>query len=250
MPKLPHATKRLGQNWLINPGVLDRIADELGVDTESTVVEVGPGTGALTERLAKTGARVIAIEKDRRLIDPLHELLASYSNVTIIEGDILEFNPATCGLQPGTWKLVGNIPYYLTSHLIRVALEEWHPALTVLMVQEEVARRMMAQPPDMNLLALGVQLYATPTMVMRVSRGSFRPMPDVDSTVIRLERRIDEPKGDRNRALDLARTAFGHKRKQIASSVPPEMLSQAGIASTARPQELSPEDWLRLSTIR
>ena len=247
MSRLPSATKRLGQNWLVNQGVLDRIADELALDAEDVVVEVGPGTGALTERLAKSGARVIAVEKDHRLLESLRSLLAPYSNASVIEGDILKFDPSV--LVQGSWKLVGNIPYYLTSHFIKVALEDWQPALTVVMVQEEVARRLMAQAPQMNLLALGVQLYARPSMVMRVSRGSFRPIPEVDSAVVRLERRTDGPSGDRKQALAMARAAFGHRRKQLTSTIPVETLSAAGIPPAARPQELSPEDWLRLSTI-
>jgi 16S rRNA (adenine1518-N6/adenine1519-N6)-dimethyltransferase len=248
MNKLPIASKRLGQNWLVNLGVIDRIVAETAADADSTIVEVGPGTGVVTAQLARTGARIIAVEKDRHLIEPLKAALASYPNVTIVEGDILEFRPEDFGLVEGMWKLVGNIPYYLTSHLIRIALEEWHPSLVIMMVQEEVAKRMLARPPEMNLLALGVQVYARPSLVMHVSRGSFRPMPEVDSAVVRLDRRTDERKGDPTRALELARAAFAHKRKQLSSSIPAETLIAAGIAPTARPQELNTDDWLRLST--
>lgn len=250
MPKLPAAKKRLGQNWLINPGVLDRMVRELALQRGDTVVEVGPGTGALTERLARTGARIIAVEKDRERVIELQERFDATKNVEIVSGDILHFEPEQHGLHSGKYSLVGNIPYYLTSRLIRIVLEQWRPKVAVCMVQYEVAQRMMTQPPDMNLLALAVQLFARPTLVMRVSRGSFRPIPEVDSAVVRLDRKDEALEGDRQRALELARKAFGHKRKQLTASLPLQTLAEAGIEPTARPQELGLVDWLRLSTIR
>jgi 16S rRNA (adenine1518-N6/adenine1519-N6)-dimethyltransferase len=246
MPNIP-AKKSLGQNWLVNTGVLDRIIAAARIEPHDTVLEVGPGKGALTERLAVTGAHVIAVEKDRRLIETLREIFSARSNVEIIEADILEFEPGTHNLDQGAYKLVANIPYYLTSHLIRLVLEQWPaPKLAVLMVQREVARRIMAQPPDMNLLALSVQSYAKPSLVMNVSRGSFRPIPDVDSAVIILEPlpNVDRPPVES--MLALAKQAFSQKRKQLGSTFPPEVLRSAGIDPKTRPQELSPGDWERL----
>jgi 16S rRNA (adenine1518-N6/adenine1519-N6)-dimethyltransferase len=234
-----HAKKSLGQNWLNNPGVLDRIVQAAGITPTDTVVEVGPGQGALTERLANTGARVVAIEKDVRLIEPLRE---RFPKIEIIEADILTWKPEDLG----SYKVVANIPYYLTSHLIRLMLEEWpSPALAVLMVQEEVARRMVATPPDMNLLALSVQLYAKPEIIMKVSRGSFRPVPNVDSAVIRLEveNRGPSQKEHAKTILALAKKAFEHKRKQLKSSIDPAILERANISPEIRPQELSVENW-------
>jgi 16S rRNA (adenine1518-N6/adenine1519-N6)-dimethyltransferase len=212
-----------------------------------TVIEVGPGTGALTKRLVASGARVIAIEKDHRLIEPIRAAFADAPNLTIIEGDILELDVAS--LHIDAYKIVANIPYYLTSHLIRLMLERWPtPSLAILMVQEEVARRMMAAPPDMNLLALSVQLYATPAMIMRVSRGSFRPSPDVDSAVISITPTATEGERQHARAiLELAKKAFGQKRKQLKATIAVEALARAGISPTARPQELTIDDWRRLA---
>lgn len=232
------AKKSLGQNFLINEGVLDRIVEAADIAPTDTVVEIGPGTGALTKRLATTGARIIAIEKDRRLIEPLRE---QFPNIELIEGDVLKvpFDTVLKGTFNNQYKVVANIPYYLTSHLIRLMLERWpSPSLAVLMVQEEVARRMMAAPPDMNLLALSVQLYAKPSLVMRVSRGSFRPMPDVDSAVIKLQVRgsSEEVRAKNEKVLALAKKFFGHKRKQMGFGPNP----------TARPQELSVDDWLHM----
>lgn len=236
------AKKSLGQNFLVNEGVLDRIVSAAQVSASDTIVEIGPGTGALTHRLAAAGARIIAIEKDARLIAPLREAFISSPNVTIIEGDILQWRPE---LEPGSYSVVANIPYYLTSHLLRHMLEEWpEPKRAVLMVQSEVADRILAVPPDMNLLALSVQLYATPSRIMRVSRGSFRPTPDVDSAVIRLD--IHPRKAGstaESDLMDIAKRAFAQKRKQLKASIPAETLIQAGVDPKTRPQELSVEQW-------
>jgi 16S rRNA (adenine1518-N6/adenine1519-N6)-dimethyltransferase len=225
MTSIP-AKKSLGQNWLVNTGVLDRIVAAAEITPGETVLEIGPGQGALTEYLVAAGANVIAVEKDHRLIEPLRE---RFPNIHLIEDDILTWKPALSGL----YKVVANIPYYLTSHLIRVILEQWPlPSLAVMMVQEEVARRIMAAPPDMNLLALSVQLYAKPELIMRVSRGSFRPIPDVDSALIKLTPIPYDP-NENKRILALAKKFFAHKRKQM----------KFGQYVTARPQELSVDNW-------
>jgi 16S rRNA (adenine1518-N6/adenine1519-N6)-dimethyltransferase len=243
------AKKSLGQNFLINEGVLDRIILEAALTAADTVVEVGPGRGALTRRLAATGARVIAVEKDRRLIEPLQEQFADNPKVSIIEGDILAFDPSAHGLAPGSYLVVANIPYYLTSRLLRQMLSVWPaPRSAVLMVQHEVAQRMMATPPDMNLLALSVQLYAVPSVVMRVRRGSFRPMPTVDSVVIHLRVKPDTDRAAAERVLALAKRVFAHKRKQLKATIAPEALIASRINPSARPQELGPEDWQRVVT--
>ena len=234
------AKKSLGQNWLVNEGVLDRIIAAARIAPGETVVEVGPGRGALTARLVAAGARVVAIEKDHRLTDALR---GEFPMATIIESDVLTADIAS--LVPGPYKLVANIPYYLTSHLIRLMLESWPPpTLAVLMVQEEVARRMIAAPPDMNLLALSVQLATDVKLVMRVSRGSFRPIPDVDSAVVVLTPRLRNT--ETGEILALARQAFEHKRKQLKATIPAEALTRAGIEPSRRPQELSLDEWRRV----
>ncbi len=227
--------KSLGQNFLVNEGVLDRIVRAADIGPTDTIVEIGPGTGALTKRLAATGAHVIAVEKDHRLIEPLREQFASFSNVEIVEGDVARAPLVDVTRGALNYKVVANIPYYLTSHLLRMILEKWPaPILAVLMVQREVAERIMATPPDMNLLALSVQLYSAPSLVMRVSRGSFRPMPNVDSAVIKL---IPHKNPEAPGILALAKRFFAHKRKQM----------KIGPNPSARPQELSVDDWQRLA---
>lgn len=221
------AKKSLGQNFLVNQGVLARIVAAADIGAGDTVLEIGPGTGALTEHLVRTGARIIAIEKDHRLIGPLRQ---RFPTVELIEGDALRIHPPCDAI-------VANIPYYLTSRLIRLITETWRPSRAVLMVQYEVARRMMAVPSDMNLLALSVQLYAEPNLVMRVSRGSFRPVPDVDSAVVRLDMRPDADRELNERVMAMAKKAFARKRKQLGFGPRP----------SARPQELSVEDWKNLA---
>lgn len=241
------AKKSLGQNFLVNPGVVDRIIDAAGIRPGETVLEIGPGTGTLTQALVAAGATVVALEKDRRLIEPLREKFAA-SAAAIVEGDVLRFDPSAHGLEAGKYKIVANIPYYLTARLLRVVFEHWPvPVLVVLMVQREVADRLMASPPDMNLLALSVQLYAKPSLVMRVSRGSFRPIPAVDSAVIALEPTPEIDRHECEKVLALAKKAFAHRRKQLGSSVPAPALEKAGIKPTARPQELSPSQWQALA---
>ena len=232
------AKKSLGQNFLVNQGVVARIVAAADIGPGDTVLEVGPGTGALTRALAGTGATVIALEKDDRLIGPLTAEFVDTPNVRIVHGDALELDAAELGCEPGLWKLVANIPYYLTSRLMRLATERWRPAVAVLTVQREVAERLAAKPPEMNLLALSVQLYARVDRVMNVSRGSFRPVPDVDSAVIRLEF-IPEADHVRNeRVLRVAKRAFAHKRKQM----------KFGPRPSARPQELSVGEWVALAS--
>src|SRR3990167_7080221 len=158
--------KSLGQNFLINDGIVNKIVLAAELTAEDTVLEVGPGTGNLTSALVATGARVIAVEKDRNLIEDL-EAEFSAAQVEIIEKDILDFDPVQCSLVTGQYKVVANLPYYITSHFIRTVFEEWpQPSTMVLMVQKEVAKRIMApvrmtqsggKPLNTNLLALSIQ---------------------------------------------------------------------------------------------
>ncbi len=243
------AKKSLGQNFLINRGVLDKIINAAELDKDDIVLEIGPGTGILTEKLAEKVGRIIAIEKDRRLIVPLQEKFKN-TNIEIIESDVLKFNPTHYTLHATRYKIVGNIPYYITSHLLKTIFEKWPmPELIILMVQKEVAQRIMAKPPHMNLLALSVQLYAEPKVISYVSRGSFRPMPKVDSAIISLRPKALSLKPElKKEFFKFIKTAFAGKRKQLKSTVGSEVLEQAGIKPKSRPEELSLESWLRIAS--
>lgn len=252
------AKKSLGQNFLKNPRILDAIVAAAELAPGETVLEVGPGTGTLTELLAKAARNVLAIEKDHRLISGLKTAFAG-TNVQIIEGDILKLDPADLNLKPGRYSIVANIPYYLTSHLIRLILSVWpKPRGAVLMVQHEVAQRMMAAPPDMNLLGLSVQLYARTRVARRVSRGNFSPPPKVDSAVVVLVPKTD-PMSDteREQVLSLARQGFRGKRKMLANTLAaatgktkPEIssiLEAAGLDPRIRPEKVSLPAWILIS---
>lgn len=243
------ARKSLGQNFLINPEILDKIVTAAELDKNDTVIEIGPGTGVLTEKLTEKSSRVIAVEKDRRLIEKLKEKFKNV-NVEIIEKDILKLDVGEL-IENSPYKLIGNIPYYITSHLLKTIFEKWPtPNLVLLMVQKEVALRITAKPPRMNLLALSVQFYAEPKIVSYVSRGSFRPMPKVDSAIIKLvplrqSRVVDNESKDK--FFKLIKTAFAGKRKQLKNTIGLEVLNKAGIKPKARPEELSMNDWINIT---
>jgi 16S rRNA (adenine1518-N6/adenine1519-N6)-dimethyltransferase len=246
----PDTKKSLGQNWLVNQGVAERIVQAAELMPDDIVLEVGPGAGVLTERIVPQVTSLIAIEKDHRLIDPLRERFADDEQVRIEEGDILKADVTSLGLAPHRYKVIANLPYYITSHFLRTMLTEWPvPSLAVLMVQKEVALRMLAGPGSMNLLALSVQLYASVEKLMDVSPGSFRPAPDVDSAVIRLRPLIltTEERARQARTLVLAKRAFMHKRKQLGSTVDAPLLQRCGIDPSRRPQELSLDEFLCLA---
>lgn len=260
--------KSLGQNFLINAGILDKISAAAELNKNDIVLEVGPGMGDLTKKLiekvrstnsGQTG-RVIAVEKDHRLIGLLKEKFFG-SSVEIVEGDILKFNPIHYSLLADSYKVIGNIPYYITSHLLRKIFEDWpKPKLIVLMIQKEVAQRIMAKPPHMNLLALSVQFYSEPEIISYVSRGSFRPMPKVDSAIIRLTPRDHGlSTTDPNQLFKLVKTAFAGKRKQLASNLSKNFgimkedllkaFDKIKIRPDARAENLSLNQWIELSQL-
>lgn len=258
----------LGQHFLKTRAPIELILktakEEPAVDL---VLEVGPGRGALTRELAKNFPRVIAVEKDRQLAEWLKENLEIRAlsadkdgrNSEIIAADILKTDWQKL-VSEKSYALIANIPYYLTSRLIRVFLEADHqPAYMVLMVQEEVAERIVAKPPRMSLLSLSVQAYGKPKLIARVSKKEFSPQPEVDSAIIKISG-ISRGWFKKNRSLEkeffnLCKTAFSQKRKQIINGIEKfyggkkaaaAQLKKAGIPPTARPQELSLEDWKKL----
>jgi len=245
------AKKSLGQNFLVNQGILDKIINAADLNKKDIVLEIGSGTGVLTKKLTENAGRIVAVEKDRRLIEELREKFRN-TNIEIVEGDILKFQPTIYNLKPTTYKVVGNIPYYLTSNLLRKIFEDWpQPKLIILTMQKEVAQRIIAKPPRMNLLALSIQFYTEPKIISYVSRGSFRPMPKVDSAIIRLtpyqESRIMNYEL-REKFFKLTKTAFAGKRKQLKNTIGAEILEKTGLRPESRPEELSLEDWLQITS--
>jgi 16S rRNA (adenine1518-N6/adenine1519-N6)-dimethyltransferase len=213
--------KSLGQNFLVDPSALEQIVESAEIAPDATVLEVGPGLGSLTRYLALAARRVVAVELDQNLIPVLETVLEDFANVEIVHGDILELDPAQLMDQPGYW-VVANIPYYITSNLIRHLLEaRIKPARLVLTVQREVAQRITAQPGDMSLLALSVQVYGQPQVVKRIPAGAFYPPPKVDSSAVRVDL-FSEPL-IATQHLDiffrLAKAGFGQKRKTLRNSL-------------------------------
>ncbi|HMN29594.1 MAG TPA: 16S rRNA (adenine(1518)-N(6)/adenine(1519)-N(6))-dimethyltransferase RsmA, partial [Caldilineaceae bacterium] len=191
--------KSLGQHFLVDHTHRDRIIAAAELSADDTVLEIGPGQGVLTERLAALAGRVIAVELDQRLIEPLRQQFAGQPHVEIVHGDILELDPAALAdhrppadpnsksQKPKAYKVVANLPYYITSAVLRHLLEaRLPPTLAIIMVQKEVAERICARPGDLSLLAVSVQYYAEPTIVDRLPAAAFRPPPKVESAVIRL----------------------------------------------------------------
>ena len=203
-------SKGLGQNFLVDENTLQKIVKVAGVSADDVVLEIGPGLGSLTRHLGLAARKVIAVELDQRLLPALHQTLANQNNVEIVIGDILEINPTNLlinsetgtmfGERSGTsiqhdqetikpaYKVVANIPYYITSALIRHLLEaDIQPNTIVLTVQKEVAQRICEQPPQMSILALSVQVYGEAKIVSRIPAGSFYPTPKVDSSVVKID---------------------------------------------------------------
>ena len=269
------AKKSLGQHFLTCRWVADTLIRAADIGHRDTVLEIGPGTGALTYCLAAAAGRVIAVEKDERLASQLKGALKKegINNVEIILGDALSIFQTKSGigisrlsLELGDYKIVANIPYYLTSHLLRLVLEHKpRPKLIALTIQKEVARRMVARPPHMNLLALSVQAYGTPEIIKTVPSSCFSPQPKVDSAIIKISGISDiffqKNALGREEFFRLIRAGFGQKRKQLANTLATivgdkkraeNMLRAADINPASRPEELSLIQWAELcrATVR
>ena len=250
--------KRLGQNFLVDEHHLQEIINNSGVGPEDEVLEIGAGLGSLSRHLAEAAKRVLAVELDASLLPPLQDTLSSYSNTEILEADIFLLNMADHFDNSG-FLVIANIPYYLTSKLIRHLLEgEPKPSRLALTVQKEVAQRACAQPPKMSLLALSVQLYGAPRIAHHIPAGAFYPAPKVDSALFVVDL-FEKPKlsdGEIKEFFALSKAAFRQKRKTLANSlaafpdwdkdIAKAYLTAADIDPQRRPQTLSLQEWQRL----
>lgn len=253
------AKKWLGQHWLVDRKILRRIADAAEIAPGETVVEVGPGRGALTELLAERASRLIAVEVDRELAETLREKYSGAANVTVVEGDVLEL-PVEELLNGGDggmpYVVVGNLPYFIGTAIVRKFLtSRLRPERLIVMLQAEVAERMTAQPGEMSYLAVETQLYAEARLLFRIPAKAFRPPPKVQSAVVRLDVR-DSPdvEVDSQAAfLEVVQAGFAAPRKRLRNSlavglrVEPleaaELLADAGVDGDQRPAMLSLEQW-------
>lgn len=254
-----HAHKGLGQNFLQDPAALETIVSAAGLQPEDNVLEIGPGLGSLTRYLAVAAREVVAVELDKNLLAPLKTVLVPYANVRVVAGDILELSPKDLALAQD-YLVVANVPYYITSAVIRHLLEnEPKPRRVVLTVQNEVAKRVCARPGDMNLLALSVQVYGKPHIAAHIPAGAFFPVPRVDSAVLVVD--IYASPLIRAHLIDsffrLSKAGFNQKRKTLRNSLasglhisPPqaaELLTRAAIDPRRRAETLSIQEWERLA---
>ncbi len=254
------AKKRLGQNFLTDLGVVEEMIKAAAVSADDAVLEIGPGTGVLTAALVDTGASVYALEYDRDLIPMLTEKFGGHSNISITEADIRTLYIAQFLREQDvdSYKVIANIPYYITSLIIRLFLEsEVQPSQMMLMVQKEVAERICAKPGEMSLLALSVQYFGNPSIVREVPRTSFDPAPEVDSAVLHISGiRRPHNKHKEKDFFRIVRVGFSAKRKKLISNLTnglhcnKEELDKAfnalGIPPSARAQELSLDQWHKL----
>ena len=253
------ARKRLGQHFLIDRDVLQQVLAAAELATGDTVLEIGPGQGTLTRELARKVRRVIAVELDDKLAGYLKQETTSLPNVTIINEDILKIDPADVVPKTENYKVVANLPYYITSPVLRRFLEASRkPELMVVMVQKEVAEAIIAGPGKRSLLSISVQFYGRPEIISKVPSKSFYPAPEVDSAILRIEL-YDRPAvaiANADSFFETVRAGFASPRKQLANSLAyglklpkadvAHLLAKAGIASQRRAETLTLEEWAQL----
>lgn len=255
------ADKSLGQNFLQDEHALEQIARAAEIQPADTVLEIGPGLGSLTRYLAASAREVVAVELDERLLRPLESILAPHQNIHVVHGNILDIPPGELIAQP-EYLVVANIPYYITSAIIRHLLENKNkPRKIVLTIQKEVAKRICATPGDLSLLALSVQVYGNPRIAASIPAGAFFPAPSVDSSVLVVD--IYPTPYIEESLLDvffkLIKAGFFQKRKTLRNSLSAglhkptseivKFLTQANIDPMRRAETLSLDEWQTLCTL-
>ncbi len=263
------ARKGLGQHFLVDEEVLKRIISSAALTPADVVMEIGPGLGILTRELAARAGWVIAIELDDNLASALKKSLKSFKNVTVINQDILEVEPESVlrELQPGFppaiasppgYRVVANLPYYITSPVLRHFLEApVKPQSILVMVQKEVAKAIAAEPGEMSILSIAVQLYGKPSIVGYVPASSFYPAPEVDSAILKIDVYPAPAVAVEEKSFfELVRAGFSAARKQIGNSLAHRLgipkadvlslLEKAGISPESRAEALTLDEWSRL----
>jgi 16S rRNA (adenine1518-N6/adenine1519-N6)-dimethyltransferase len=261
------AKKSLGQNFLKNDGVLQKIADAGELSSGDIVLEVGPGEGALTKKLLEKAGKVIAVEKDHRLISILQEKFSkeiAENKFEIFEGDILESDAEKWGIKDGQFKIIANIPYYITGQFFRKFLSgPVKPTKMVILVQKEIAERIVARDGKESLLSISIKAYGEPKIVAKVSKGSFVPAPKVDSAVILIDnisnKKFTEAKISEEKFFEILRAGFAHKRKLLISNLKEkfqeekggknlqQIFSSAGLDPKIRAEDVPLEKWFLLA---
>ena len=251
--------KRFGQNFLCDRNIVEKMAEAANLGPRDVVLEIGPGVGNLTKEIAKTVKKVIAVELDRRMVAILRDTLR-LKNVEIVEADILKFDETAL---PPSYKVVANLPFYLSAPAIRKFLESKNPPQDLtLVVQKEVAQRIAARAGEMSILAVAVQFYASPKVIRTIPRSCFWPIPDVDSAILRLVPNKDQPeKKFSDLFFRIVKAGFSHPRKQLANNFSKTLawpdnrsregaelwLKGSGIDPTQRAETLDIAQWISLA---
>ncbi|GMQ95481.1 MAG: 16S rRNA (adenine(1518)-N(6)/adenine(1519)-N(6)) -dimethyltransferase RsmA [Patescibacteria group bacterium] len=251
--------KTLGQHFLTSKAVVSSIIKAAQLSPSDTVLEVGPGKGVLTETLLENAGKVIAVEKDDRLIAPLREKFANEiadGKLTLVHGDILDFSPESHKLRAGSYSVVANIPYYITGALLRHFLESnTPPERMVLLLQKEVAERIVAKDGKESILSMSVKVYGEPKYKKSVPARCFSPKPKVDSAILSIENISKHWQGQALPMLRIVKLGFSHKRKTLLNNLSvvsekkavEDALAHCGIPSGIRAEKLSVENWMCLT---
>jgi len=250
--------KAFGQNFLVDRAILQRIIEAAEIEPNDQVLEVGAGTGVLTRELAKHARRVVAVELERDMLALLAKTTGEFRNVELLERNLLYLDPQEV-FEQEPYKLVANLPYYITAPTFRHFLESGNaPRLLVVMVQYEVAQRIVAGPGDLSLLGVSIQFYGQPKIIAHVPARAFYPAPKVDSAILRVDLRKQVPltPEQRDSFFRLVQAGFAERRKQLHNSLTHHLhqkneevrasLTAANIDPSRRAETLSIEDWLRL----
>lgn len=250
--------KSFGQNFLIDRSVLQLIVQAADITPNDEVLEVGAGTGVLTRELARHAQRVVAVELERDMLTLLRKITQPYTHIELVAHNLLYLNPQTL-FEQRPYKLVANLPYYITAPTFRHFLESANaPRLMVVMVQWEVAQRIIAAPGDLSVLAISIQLYGKPQIVARVPARAFYPAPKVDSAIVRVDVSPQSPllAQERERFFRVVQAGFGEKRKQLHNSLTHGLhykneqvrawLAVANIDASRRAETLSIDEWIQL----
>lgn len=258
------AKKSLGQHFLTSQPALAKIIEAARLGKGEAVLEIGPGTGILTQALLDAGANVIAVEKDDRALMVLQEKFSanvSNGSLKLIHGDILEQEREALGLVDSKYALIANIPYYITGMILQSFLEHApRPNRMVLLVQKEVAERIVARDGKESILSISVKAFGEPRLIAKVPRGAFNPPPTVDSAILAIEHvsaaRFAEKGLQIRRFFDILKAGFAHKRKILKRNLEivfsPDQLDQiwnsAGFSNKKRAEEMTTEDWFAICT--
>ncbi len=255
--------KSLGQHFLRSASAIKAMVSSGKVGADDTVLEIGPGEGVLTHALLSTGAKVIAVEFDGALIPLLSERFSAEiasGALTLIEADILKWNPESAGLFSGAYKLVANIPYYITGAIFEKFLtEKNHPSCMVVLIQKEVATRIVARDNKESILSISVKAFGNPKITAKVPASAFRPAPKVDSAVLLVDT-ISQDQfngGDTKHFFDIVHAGFAHKRKLAARNLETvankEAITQAfetlGVSPKARAEDMPLSIWISLANV-